>query len=52
MLILGILGAVATFGVTATLYGLWQIRTGQRNRRIIYFLLGIFTLLVWIADVI
>lgn len=52
LLILGILGAVATFGVTATLYGLWQIGTGKRNRKIIYFLVGIFTLLVSLAAVI
>lgn len=44
MLVLGILGAVAMFGMTVLLYGLWQIRTGRRNLQVIYVLAGLFTL--------
>jgi hypothetical protein len=47
--ILGIFGIVATFGVTATLYGLWQIRTGQRNKKVIYFVVGLAAVLWLIA---
>lgn len=40
-LFLGILGAVALFGVTATCHGLWQIVTGRRSKPVIYFLVGL-----------
>lgn len=47
--ILGILGMVALFGVTATAYGLWQIKTGRRNRKVVYFVVGLAALLYLIA---
>jgi hypothetical protein len=50
--ILGIFGVVASFGVTAMLYGVWQIQTGQRSKKIIYFMLGLFTLLSAVAALI
>lgn len=48
-LVLGLLGAVELFGITATCYGLFQIVTGRRNKWIIYFLIGIALLLGLIA---
>jgi len=47
--ILGIFGIVATFGMTAMLYGLWQIRTGRRDKRVIYFVVGLGAVLWLIA---
>ena len=47
--ILGILGTVALFGVTAAAYGLWQIKTGRRNRKVVYFVVGLAGLLYLIA---
>jgi hypothetical protein len=47
--ILGIFGIVATFGVTTALYGLWQIRTGRRNKKVIYFAVGLAAALWLIA---
>ena len=47
--ILGILGMVALFGVTAAAYGLWQIKTGRRNRKVVYFVVGLAALLYLIA---
>jgi hypothetical protein len=34
------------------LYGVWQIQTGQRSKKIIYFMLGLFTLLSAVAALI
>ncbi len=39
-LVLGILGAVQFFGITAIGYGLWQIVTGRWSRWGIYFAIG------------
>ena len=46
---LGIFGVVAAFGVTSMLYGLYQIKTGRRDKRVIYLLVGIF-LLWWLVS--
>ena len=46
---LGIYGIVATFGVMAMPYGLWQIKTGRRDKRVIYFIVGLAVLLWLIA---
>ena len=48
-LVLGILGAVTLFGVTAACYGLWQIVTGRRSKWVIYFAVGIALLLFLVA---
>jgi hypothetical protein len=40
-LVLGVLGAVFVFGATALAYGIWQIRTGQRSKKVIYFIVGL-----------
>jgi hypothetical protein len=46
---LGIMGVVATFGVTAMLYGVWQSTTGGRSKRVVFFLIGLAVLLTLIA---
>jgi hypothetical protein len=48
-LVLGILGAVTLFGVTAACYGLWQILTGRRSNWVIYFAVGIALFLFLVA---
>ncbi|MEO7725460.1 MAG: hypothetical protein ABIU29_12380 [Chthoniobacterales bacterium] len=40
-LALVVLGAVETFGVTVTCYGVWQVVTGRRSKWVIYFAVGI-----------
>ena len=45
LLFLGIMGAVLIFGVTALLYGLWQIKSGGRDKRVIFFIVGLAALL-------
>jgi hypothetical protein len=47
--VLGVFGIVAIFGVTAAAYGLWQIRTGRRNKKVIYFVLALAGVLWLIA---
>jgi hypothetical protein len=49
LFVLGIFGIVATLGVTIMLYGLWQIKTGRRDKRVIYFVVGLFAVLGLIA---
>jgi hypothetical protein len=50
-IVLGILGAVFTVGVTTMLYGAWQVRSGSRSLRVVLFLLALFGLLSLIAMV-
>lgn len=40
------------FSLTTLLYGLWQVMTGKRDKRIDYFVMGIFNLLMLVAFVI
>jgi hypothetical protein len=40
---------VAAFGVTSLMYGLYQIATGRRNKKVVYFMLGLFGLLLLVA---
>jgi hypothetical protein len=49
LFVLGIFGIVFTFGVTTLLYGLWQVKTGGRSKRVIYFAVGLVAVLVVIA---
>jgi hypothetical protein len=51
-LALFVLGAVETFGVTVTCYGLWQIVTGRRSKWVIYFAVGIAILLFLVAPLV
>ncbi len=48
-MILAIFGAVLAFGLTALGYGLWQMFTGRRSKRVIYFAVAIAALLVLLA---
>ena len=45
-LVLTILGAVLAFGLTGLGYGLWQMFTGRRSKRVIYFLVALAALLL------
>ena len=47
--LLAIFGAVLAFGLTALGYGLWQMFTGRRSKRVIYFVVAIAALLVLMA---
>jgi hypothetical protein len=38
-MLLGIFAAVLTFGLTALSYGLWQVFTGRRSKKVIYFII-------------
>lgn len=44
--VLGIFGIVLVFGVSAMLYGLWQMKTGRRSKKVIYFIIGLASLLL------
>ncbi len=48
-MLLAIFGAVLVLGVTALGYGLWQVFTGRRSKRVIYFVVGLAGLLVLLA---
>jgi MFS family permease len=49
LVVLAIFGAVFAFGATALGYGVFQVRTGRRDKRIIYAMLGIWGLLLTAA---
>jgi hypothetical protein len=51
-LVLGVLGAVFVFGVTALAYGIWQIRTGQRNEKVIFFIVGLAAAMYFTATLV
>ena len=48
-MVLAIFAAVLTLGLTALGYGLWQMFTGRRSKRVIYFAVGLAGLLVLLA---
>lgn len=48
-LVLGLLGAVFVFGASALAYGIWQIRTGQRSKKVICFIVGLAAAMYFIA---
>ena len=48
-LLLAIFGAVLAFGLTALGYGLWQMFTGRRSKRVIYFAIALAGLLLLLA---
>ncbi len=50
-MILVIFGAVLTFGLTAFGYGLYQMLTGRRSKRVIYFVVALAALLLLLAYV-
>ena len=45
-MVLAIFGAVLAFGLTALGYGLWQMFTGRRSKRVIYFAVAIAALVL------
>lgn len=47
--VLGLLGVVFAFGVTALLYGAWQMKTGRRNKTVASAMVGIVSLLMLVA---
>jgi hypothetical protein len=49
LVVLAIFGAVLAFGVTALGYGVFEVRTGRRDKRVIYAMLGLWTLLLMVA---
>ncbi len=49
VMVLAIMGAVETFGITAMCYGFWQAVTGRRSKRVIYFAFGLVALLFLLA---
>lgn len=46
LLILGLFVLVITFGLGSFVSGLWQIKTGRRNKWIFLFMLGLFVLVM------
>jgi hypothetical protein len=48
-MLLVIFGAVLTFGLTALGYGLYQMFTGRRSKRVIYFVVAIAALVLLLA---
>ncbi len=50
-MILAIFAAVLAFGLTALGYGFWQMFTGRRSKRVIYFAVGLAAVLVLLAYV-
>jgi ABC-type Na+ efflux pump permease subunit len=50
-MILAIFGAVLAFGLTALGYGLWQMFTGRRSKRVIYFMVALALILMLLACV-
>ena len=49
LVVLAIFGAVFAFGATALGYGVFQVRTGRRDKRVIYAMLGIWGILLTAA---
>ncbi|HYY42921.1 MAG TPA: hypothetical protein VE775_09335 [Pyrinomonadaceae bacterium] len=45
-LILGLFGLLILFGATSMTSGLWQIKTGRRNKWIFIFMLGLVIVLI------
>ena len=48
-MLLAIFGAVLALGLTAFGYGLWQMFTGRRSKRVIYFVVGLAAVLWLLA---
>ena len=48
-MVLAIFGGVLAFGLTALGYGIWQMVTGRRSKRVIYFVVALAALLALLA---
>ena len=51
-LILGLFGLIIAFGLASVVSGLWQIKTGRRNKLIFILMLGLFVLVIVAAWVV
>ena len=49
LLILALFGLVITFGLGSVASGLWQIKTGRRNRWLFIAMLALFVLVILVA---
>lgn len=49
LMVLGIFAAVTAFGLTALSYGIWQMKTGRRDARVVMGMVGLWTVLVLVA---
>jgi hypothetical protein len=49
LLVLAVFGLVFMFGMTTLLYGLWQVKTGRRSKKVVYFVVGLAAALGLIA---
>ena len=49
LLILGLFGLVIAFGLGSMLTGLWQIKTGRRNKWLFFGMLALFVLVVLVG---
>ena len=47
--VLAIFIAVFAFGATALAYGVWQVATGKRNRRVAYYMISLFSIITTAA---
>jgi MFS family permease len=46
---LGIFAVVLAFGLTSLCYGVWQVRTGKRSKRVAFAMLGLWAVLLLAA---
>ncbi len=49
LLVMGMFAIVLAFGLTALCYGIWQVRTGKRDRRVVFGILALWLVLLVIA---
>ncbi|MEO8754662.1 MAG: hypothetical protein ABI624_18490 [Casimicrobiaceae bacterium] len=49
---LGIFAVVTAFGLTALFYGIWQVKTGKRDKRVALGMVALWTVLLLVAYVI
>ena len=47
--VLALLGVVFAFGLIALIYGVWQMKTGKRNKKVVSIMTGIVSLLMLVA---
>lgn len=47
--VLTVFAALLAFGITALLYGIWQIKTGRRNKKVVSAMTAIVSLLMMLA---
>jgi hypothetical protein len=50
--VLGLFGLVILFGITCIVSGIWQIKSGRHNKKIIYFGIGLVIVLALVGRLI